>query len=322
MSEIQRYEQQGSFMVTEPDGEYVLYADYEAAIALLEARFTSHTDAVSGFLTVMYQTMIDPLDDPDPQMKVASMCELLLHQAREDREKLNRSPANFPADWNQDSSLETWFPLTAEELSAARLKIEQLEAQVAKLKADLASTEESLEAQQAKYDGCPHKPIERIGGDLCDTCGCSLDRIGDVCCLHAPALDKAQAQVARLRQEIDLRVEQGAALNQDKEHFKAQVARLSAPVSDEEIEAMLLAFFREAVGWPCSEQWIQHHWSGMVAALAILAARLSERDEDISDEDIIEANRREPSSAAAQVFEMLDAARLSDKEEKNGTRSA
>jgi hypothetical protein len=35
-----------------------------------------------------------------------------------EKEKLNRAPANLPADWNTDSSLETWFPLTAIKLRA------------------------------------------------------------------------------------------------------------------------------------------------------------------------------------------------------------
>ena len=90
-----------------------------------ERRFTEHTTHVGRFLTEMYQTMVDPVLDPDPELKIAGLYELLLHQAREDREKLNRSPANLPADWSQDSSLETWFPLTAEELTRTKADVER-----------------------------------------------------------------------------------------------------------------------------------------------------------------------------------------------------
>ncbi len=98
-----------------------------------ESKSTAHLQHVSRFLTEMYQTMIDPLDDPEPSVKIAELCEMLLNQAREDREKLNRSPFNSPADWNTDSSLETWFPLTAEEMvnlkaenAALKARLEQL----------------------------------------------------------------------------------------------------------------------------------------------------------------------------------------------------
>lgn len=90
--------------------------DNDDRIEAAEQKFQEHTKHVGRFLTEMYQTMIDPLDEPE--LKVYEMCELLLHQAREDREKLNRSPANLPADWNEDSSLETWFPLTAVRMEA------------------------------------------------------------------------------------------------------------------------------------------------------------------------------------------------------------
>jgi hypothetical protein len=32
----------------------------------------------------------------------------------------------YPADWHTDSSLETWFPLTAEEMSRLKLENERL----------------------------------------------------------------------------------------------------------------------------------------------------------------------------------------------------
>jgi hypothetical protein len=111
----------------------------EAQVAEANERFTAHTGHVGRFLTEMYQTMVDPLDEPE--LKVAEMCDLLLTQARQDRETLNRSPFNYPADWNQDSSLETWFPLTAEELSSLHAERDALKAQVAALSAPMSPDE-------------------------------------------------------------------------------------------------------------------------------------------------------------------------------------
>ena len=46
-----------------------------------------HETHVQRFLTEMYQTMVDPLDDF--KGNIAELCEVLLKQAREDREALN-----------------------------------------------------------------------------------------------------------------------------------------------------------------------------------------------------------------------------------------
>jgi hypothetical protein len=107
-------------------------------IAAQEARWEEHTKHVGRFLTEMYQTMIDPCDEPEPSVKIAELCEMLLNQAREDREKLNRAPANLPADWDADSSLETWFPLTAKELRA--------------LQAERDALREALKQMKTRYD--------------------------------------------------------------------------------------------------------------------------------------------------------------------------
>lgn len=56
------------------------------------------------------------------------------------------------------------------------------------------------------------------------------------------------------------------------------------------------------------------NFAKLIERIALLEAQVAQLSAPVSDEDIIEANRREPSSAAARVFEMLDAARLSDKE--------
>ena len=131
-------------------GRWVKFKDHERAIAALKSRFKEHTSAVGRFLIEMYQMMVDPLEDSG--LKVAEMCELLLHQAREDREKLNRSPANFPADWNQDSSLETWFPLTAEEFSRTKIALAASQQQVAALEARNKELESALERIASDFE--------------------------------------------------------------------------------------------------------------------------------------------------------------------------
>jgi hypothetical protein len=102
--------------------------------AALKENFKQHTDAVVRFLTAMYQTMVDPVEDPDPQIKVADMCELLLHAASDNRRALQDQmdrAGNLPANWKEDSSLETWFPLTAEELERTKSENAELTKQLA-----------------------------------------------------------------------------------------------------------------------------------------------------------------------------------------------
>jgi hypothetical protein len=45
----------------------------------------------------------------------------------------------LPADWFEDSSLETWFPLTAEELTRTKAERDQLRTQLATAQAELAA---------------------------------------------------------------------------------------------------------------------------------------------------------------------------------------
>ena len=56
------------------------------AIKVLNTKFENHIKTVGEFLSEMYATMVDPLDDHN--MKVKELCALLLQRAREDREKL------------------------------------------------------------------------------------------------------------------------------------------------------------------------------------------------------------------------------------------
>lgn len=101
-----------------------------------------------------------------------------------------------------------------EELAEAEKSIAELEARplvcecgqdeqcaqarrIIELEAELLSTEESLEAQQKKYEDCPHSKL----GDPPD-CGCSYDHISDVCSLHAPDLKNAQKRIAELEKEL------------------------------------------------------------------------------------------------------------------------
>lgn len=78
-----------------------------------------------------------------------------------------------------------------EELGSAESKVRELELEI-------KSGDEMYEAQQEKYEGCPHKPISGEANE----CGCSFDNIGDVCGLHSPALRKSQERVRELEQAL------------------------------------------------------------------------------------------------------------------------
>jgi hypothetical protein len=126
-------------------------SQFEARVEALQGerdaeirKFEEHTQAVGRFLSQMYAVMVDPLEQGD--LKVAEMCEVLLGAACENRQALQDQidrAGNLPANWKEDSSLETWFPLTAEEL--ARTK-----AELATLRADHA---EQIEALTALHQG-------------------------------------------------------------------------------------------------------------------------------------------------------------------------
>jgi len=58
-------------------------------LAAAEKKFREHTQAVSGFLSEMYATMVDPVDEIN--MKVEDLCALLLQRARDDREAAKRA---------------------------------------------------------------------------------------------------------------------------------------------------------------------------------------------------------------------------------------
>lgn len=72
--------------------------------------------------------------------------------------------------------------------------LEQANETIKRLRAEIQSGDEMYEAQHKKYEDCPHKPIANEYGN---ECGCSFDRIGDVCGLHSPALKAAQSTVAQ-----------------------------------------------------------------------------------------------------------------------------
>ena len=163
-------------------------------IGLAERKFEEHTKHVSRFLTEMYQTMIDPLDDSG--FKVAELCELLLHQAREDREKLNRSPANLPADWNQDSSLETWFPLTAEELKRKTERIATLTAQLHDAEAERDRMLEALEKAKI-YAERRHRELWNPGNNFEPSASpAALAVAEDLAIIHAALAPEARAALS------------------------------------------------------------------------------------------------------------------------------
>ena len=84
-----------------------------------------------------------------------------------------------------------------ERIAKDEAAIVALEGQIEKLKADAKIGDEMLEALEAKYEGCPHHPITEAS-----VCGCSYDRIGDVCAFHAPALASAKQRVGELREVL------------------------------------------------------------------------------------------------------------------------
>jgi len=104
-------------------------ATLESSLAQKDEQFAEHTKAVGRFLSQMYAVMVDPLEDSE--LKVAEMCEVLLNAACENRQALQDQidrAGNLPANWKEDSSIETWFPLTAEEFTRTKAKLQTAEA--------------------------------------------------------------------------------------------------------------------------------------------------------------------------------------------------
>lgn len=64
------------------------YEELETEIKDKDRRFEEHTKAVGQFLSDMYATMVDPVEDHD--LKVKELCDLLLKHATEDREQIER----------------------------------------------------------------------------------------------------------------------------------------------------------------------------------------------------------------------------------------
>jgi hypothetical protein len=114
----------------------------ESELSSQKVLFDEHTKAVGKFLSDMYAVMVDPLDSSD--LKVVEMCELLLNAACENRQALQDQldrAGNLPANWKDDSSLETWFPLTAEELRRKDAELSLLRGENERLKAPVSDGE-------------------------------------------------------------------------------------------------------------------------------------------------------------------------------------
>ena len=72
-----------------------------------------------------FDTIHDGIDElgeepPNPDAQLAQS-----EEARKRAEDAEAKLAKLPADWEQDSSLETWFPLTAQELITLRAQRDQ-----------------------------------------------------------------------------------------------------------------------------------------------------------------------------------------------------
>jgi hypothetical protein len=71
------------------------------------------------------------------------------------------------------------------------------DAEIEELKRELSSAEESLAAQEKKFEDCPHPK-----GPEYWPCGCSYDKPSHVCAVHAPQLKAAQAEIASLKAQL------------------------------------------------------------------------------------------------------------------------
>lgn len=98
-----------------------------------------------------------------------------------------------------------------------------------KLKHELASANEKIDALHLKFDGCPHTVALDVGKDDVLTCGCSYDHPSDVCAFHAPQLAEAQ---------------------RERDEALANLERLSKPVSDKEM-AIHAAHYVDKKGAEC-----------------------------------------------------------------------
>ena len=98
-----------------------------------------------------------------------------------DRDPVHASPALLKAE---------------RDISDLQEQNQSLQQQVEALQAELKSSDEMYEAQQLKFEGCPHQPYH-------GACGCSYDAVGDTCAVHAPALRVAQQQVTRLTAALE-----------------------------------------------------------------------------------------------------------------------
>ena len=80
------------------------------------------------------------------------------------------------------ADLERWLVKSTKENLA-------LEADNKRLREDIASADAQIEALEAK-----------LGPDCC---ACPYDKPGDVCRVHSPMLRKAEAEIKRLREELE-----------------------------------------------------------------------------------------------------------------------
>ena len=74
--------------------------------------------------------------------------------------------------------------------------VAELREQLAEKDKEILLLEESLAAQEKKYEDCPHPKGEEYW-----PCGCSYDKPSHVCMVHAPQLKKAVAEIDELREQ-------------------------------------------------------------------------------------------------------------------------
>lgn len=125
-------------------------------------------------------------------------------QCRQQAEAADNFAGAFTAMAKLNEELKQQISTYCGELCAAKDRIAALEK-------ELASSDAMLEAQQIKFEGCPHSPV---------TCACSHDAPSDVCAMHAPQLTKALDRIAELESAL-------AKAREDADAYDTAYSRLS-----------------------------------------------------------------------------------------------
>lgn len=115
-------------------------------------------------------------------------------------ERLKSRLASLPADWNTDSSLETWFPYSAEEIERLRNDVAQLRARVAEFERDefsLATLRSANLSRQAEWCADQVPDLSYRGNELAGEGG----EVAEVALSLSAAIGKACNHIKKLERE-------------------------------------------------------------------------------------------------------------------------